>query len=156
MLTPASVLLLVVMLSFCMAVVSIDRVGIDGEYEPSDRLFRILQPWSICTGGNSRIKSEVRVITAVLLALKFRSVYPTGGSKKRVMILLAVVDPDVVIELNARAVDDVMEAFLVDSLSLISVCENVFVFVYTSAELAFVAIFLYGVVEGLAVVDAFR
>ena len=45
------------------------------------------------------------------------------------MILLAVIDPDVVIELNDRAVDDVMEACFVDSLSLFLVCQNVNVFV---------------------------
>ena len=81
MLKPAFILLLVVIVPLCMAVVSIHRVGLDGKYEPSDRLFCILQPWSICTGFISRIKSEVRVITAVLLLLNFRSVYPTGGSK---------------------------------------------------------------------------
>ena len=53
------------------------------------------------------------------------------------MILFAVIDSEVVIELNDRAVDDVMEACFVDSLSLISLCENIDVFVYTSAELAF-------------------
>ena len=104
MLTPAVILLLVLMLPFWMAVVSIQRVGLDGESEPSDMLFCILQPWIICTGCISRIKSEVKVITAVLLALKFRSVDPVGGSKKRVMILLVVIDPQVVIELNDIAV----------------------------------------------------
>ena len=53
------------------------------------------------------------------------------------MTLFAVVDPAVVIELNDRAVDNVMEACFVYSLSLVSVCENVDVFVYTAAELAF-------------------
>ena len=43
MLTPVVILLLVVMLPFWMAVVSIHRVGLDGEYEPSDMLFCILQ-----------------------------------------------------------------------------------------------------------------
>ena len=77
--TPAVILLLVVMLPFWMVVVSIHRVGLDGEYEPSDMLFCILQPCSICTECISRIKSEVSVISAVLLALKFRSVDPVGG-----------------------------------------------------------------------------
>ena len=131
------------MLPFCMAVVPIQRVGLDGEYEPSNRLFCILQPWSICTGENSRIKSEVTVITAVLLALKFRSVDPVGGSKKRVMIFVVVIDPEVWIELNDRAVGDVMEACFADSKALISLCENVDNFVYTSAELAFDANWLF-------------
>ena len=81
MLTPAVILMLVVMLPFWMAVVSIHRVGLDGEYEPSVMLFCILQPWSICKGCIIRSKSEVSVITAVVLALKFRSVDPVGGSK---------------------------------------------------------------------------
>ena len=72
MLARAVIFLLVVMLPFCMAVVSIQRLGLDGEYEPSDMLFCILPPWSISIGSNSRIKSEVTVVTAVLLALKFR------------------------------------------------------------------------------------
>ena len=59
------------------------------------------------------------------------------------MILLAVVDPDVVIELNDRAVVDMMEACFADSNALISLCENVDNFVYTSAELAFVANWLF-------------
>ena len=81
MLALAVIFLLVVMLPFCMAVVSIQESGLDGEYEPSDMLFCSLPPWSISIGENSRIKSEVTVVTAVLLALKFRSVYPTGGLK---------------------------------------------------------------------------
>ena len=56
------------------------------------------------------------------------------------MILLVVVDPEVVIEFNDRAAVDVMEACFADSRALISVCENVDDFVYTSAELAFVPI----------------
>ena len=55
------------------------------------------------------------------------------------MSLFAVVDPEVVLELNDRAADDVMEACFADSLSLMSVCENFDDFVYTSAELAFVS-----------------
>ena len=125
MLTPAVISLLVVMLPFWMAVVSIQRVGLDGEYEPIDRLFCILHPWSICTGCISRIKSMVSVITAVLLALKFRSVDPVGGlEKKRMMILLVVIDPEDVIELNDRAVVDVMEACYAHSRALISVRVN--------------------------------
>ena len=53
------------------------------------------------------------------------------------MILFAVLDSEVVIDLNDRAVDNVMEACFVDNLSFISVCENVDVFVYTSAKFAF-------------------
>ena len=98
------------MLPLCIDVVSIHRLGLDGDYEPSDMLFCILQPWSICTGCINRIKRQVRVITAVLLALKFRSVDPVGGSKYRAVTLLAVIDPDVVIEPNDRAVVDVLEA----------------------------------------------
>ena len=45
------------------------------------------------------------------------------------MILFAVVGPEVQIELNDRVVDDVMEACFVDSLSLVSACENVWFFV---------------------------
>ena len=45
------------------------------------------------------------------------------------MILLAVIDPDVVIEPNDRAVVDVMEACFADSRALISVCVNVCLFV---------------------------
>ena len=63
MLARAVIFLLVVMLPFCMAVVSIQRLGLDGEYEPSDMLFCILPPWSISIGENSRIKSEVTVVT---------------------------------------------------------------------------------------------
>ena len=54
----------------------------------------------------------------------------------------------VVIELKDRDVVDVMEACCVDSLSLISVCQNVCVFVYTSDKLAVVFNRLfYGVVK---------
>ena len=59
------------------------------------------------------------------------------------MILLAVIDPDVVIEPNVRAVVDVMEACFADSKVFISVCVNVCNFVYTSAELAFKANWLF-------------
>ena len=45
------------------------------------------------------------------------------------MILLAVVDPDVVIEPNDRAVVDVMEARFADSKALISISVNVGCFV---------------------------
>ena len=43
------------------------------------------------------------------------------------VILLAVVAPEVVIELNDRAVVDVMEACFADSRALISVCVHVFI-----------------------------
>ena len=59
------------------------------------------------------------------------------------MILFAVVDPDVVIELNDRDVVDVMEACFAASKASISFCENVDICVYTSAELAFVANLLF-------------
>ena len=45
------------------------------------------------------------------------------------MILLVVVDPEVAIELNDRAVVDVMEACFADSRALFSVCVNVCIFV---------------------------
>ena len=59
------------------------------------------------------------------------------------MTLWAVVDPDVVIDLNDRAVVEVMEACFADSKALIAVCEDVDNFVYTLAELAFVANWLF-------------
>ena len=83
--------------------------------------------------------------------------YPVGGSNNLGIIVFAVVDPDVVIELKDRDVVDVMEACFVDSLSLISVCENVCVFVYTSDELAFcIQLVVYGVVKCLVVIYAVR
>ena len=45
--------------------------------------------------------------------------YPVGGLKHLDLILF------VVIEIQVRDVDDVMELSFVDSLSLIAVCENV-------------------------------
>ena len=54
---------------------------------------------------------------------------PSGGSKNLDTILCAVVDPDAEIELKVRDVVDVMKTCLVDSLSLISACENVCMFV---------------------------
>ena len=58
-----------------------------------------------------------------LLSLKLRYVYPFGVLKHLNIILSAV------IELQVRDVDDVMETCVVDSLALISVCENVCVHV---------------------------
>ena len=80
----------------------------------------------------------VRNIKESALTLKLNSVYPVGGSNNLDIMLLAAVDSEAVIELKVGDVDDVIEACFVDSLSLISVCENVCVFVYTSAALAFV------------------
>ena len=59
--------------------------------------------------------------------------YPVGGSKYLDIILFAV------IELQVRDADDVMEACFVDSLSLISVCENVWYFALTLDEFTFAA-----------------
>ena len=64
--------------------------------------------------------------------------YLVGGSKDLDIVLFVVVDPEIVKYLNIGDVVDVMTVCCVDSLSLMSVCENVCVFVYTSDELAFV------------------
>ena len=66
---------------------------------------------------------DVRDIKDTLLTITFKYVYPLGGLKHLDKILFAV------IELQVRDVDDVMEACFVDSLSLMSVCENVCVLV---------------------------
>ena len=55
-----------------------------------------------------------------------------------------------------RDVVDVMEACLVDSLSSISFCENVCVFVYTSEELAFSMQLFFMVVNCFVVIYAVR
>ena len=66
------------------------------------------------------------------------------------LILLAVVDPEVVIELNDRAVVDVMEACFADSSALISVCVNV-CFCVNIDRVGFCGQFaIYGVVEVLS------
>ena len=79
-----------------------------------------------------------------LLTVKFKYYTPAAGgavAATRIANLMHIVlysdhileihDTEVVIEFNDRGVDDVMEACFVDSLSLISVCENVDFFVYT-------------------------
>ena len=90
-----------------MAVVSTHRLG--DAYDPRDKLFCILQPWSIYTGCISLINRFVRVIIFALLILKLKSVDPAGGSKNLAIIVLAPVEPDVVIDDNDRFVDAVME-----------------------------------------------
>ena len=50
---------------------------------------------------------------------------PVGGSKNLDIILLAVVEPDVVIEPNDRAVIDVIEACFPDNDELIWSCVHV-------------------------------
>ena len=107
------------MLPFWMAVVSTHRLGLDSEYDPSDKLFCILQPWSIYTGCISLINRFVRDTMVALLILKLKSVDPVGGSNILVNLLLAVVEPDVVIEPNDRAVVDVIEACFPDNDELI-------------------------------------
>ena len=85
-----------------------------------------------------------------LLTVKFKYNTPAAGgavAATRIANLMHIVlrsdhileihDTEVVMELNDRVVDDVMESCFVYSLSLISVCENVDAFVYTSAALAF-------------------
>ena len=84
------------------------------------------------------INRVVRDIKEAAITLKLKSVYPVGGSTNLDIILLVAVDPEAVIELNDKDVVDVIEECLADSLSFISPCENVNVFVNTSAELAFV------------------
>ena len=69
--------------------------------------------------------------------------------------ILEIHDTKVVIEFNDRGVDDVMEACFVDRLSLSSVCEHVDVFCVHLGRIGFlVQLVIYGVVEGLIVVDA--
>ena len=51
----------------------------------------------------------MRVILFALLTLKLKSVDPAGGSKNLAIIVLAAVEPDVVIDDNDRFVDAVME-----------------------------------------------
>ena len=91
------------------------------------------------------INRVVKDIKEALLTCLEISVHPVEGSKNLHSILFAVVDPDAELELKVRDVADVMEACFVDSLSSISFCENVCVFVYTSEELAFsMQLFVYG------------
>ena len=52
-----------------------------------------------------------------------------GGSKILAIILLAAVDPDVVIKPNDKAVVDVIEACFADNKELIASCVNVCNFV---------------------------
>ena len=91
-----------------------------------------MHPWSIYTGCHIFITSDVRDIITALIVLALKSVHIAAGSKYIDIVLFAVVEPEVVIELKIKAVVDVMESCLVNSLSLISVCEYVRLFVYTS------------------------
>ncbi len=82
--------------------------------------------------------------------------HPIGGSKNLYSILFAVVDSNAELELKVRYVVDVMEACLVDSLSLISVCENV-CFLFTHRRNCFcIQLVIYGVVKCSAVIYAVR
>ena len=64
--------------------------------------------------------------------------YPVGGSQYFNILLFGNVYPEAVIELKVQDVVVILESCLLIVLLLISVCENICVFVYTSDELAFV------------------
>jgi hypothetical protein len=115
-----------------MAVVSTQRVGLDGEYDPSDKLFGILQPWSICTGENRRIKDEVSDITSVLV-LTLKRIVAVGVSKDCPITLLHDIDPVNIIEAHVLVVVNVILSCLSANAVVLAFPANrslTFVFVY--------------------------
>ena len=82
---------------------------------------------SYILGEYIRVASFSRFVTGIkeaVLQIQLKSVYPAGGST-----YLNIYSWFAGIELKVIDVDDVMEACVVESLALISVCENVCILV---------------------------